>query len=106
MPCRMVGTMESGNTEEPHNGSRIMGTKTTYRIVVSSELGERFAVAFEGMEMEVETRGGQTILTGEMKDQSHLHGILDRINGLGLELVRVEALPEGTQDSNPMPRDS
>ena len=68
-----------------------MGTKTTYRIVVDAELSERYAAAFEGME--IKTTGGQTILTGEVKDQSHLHGILDRINGLGLKLVSVESAP-------------
>jgi hypothetical protein len=45
--------------------------------------------------MEMEAASGRTILTGEIIDQPHLHGILDRINGLGLELVRVEAVPEG-----------
>jgi hypothetical protein len=68
------------------------GTGTVYRIVVRSELGERYAVAFEGMQME--TKHGETILTGEVIDQPHLHGILGRINGLGLKLVSVQALPE------------
>jgi hypothetical protein len=65
-----------------------------YRIVLRSELGERYASAFEGMRME--RRDGRTILTGEVKDQPHLFGILDRLNGLGLELLSVEALPEET----------
>jgi hypothetical protein len=65
----------------------------TYRIVVRPEIGERFAAAFEGMEVSVAQ--GQTIITGEVIDQSHLHGILDRINGLGLELVSVQ--PEEPQ---------
>jgi hypothetical protein len=68
------------------------GTGTLYRIVVRSELSDRYAVAFEGMKME--TKDGQTILTGEIQDQPHLFGILDRINGLGLELLSVQALPE------------
>ena len=63
-----------------------------YRIVVRSELSERYASAFDGMRME--TKDGQTILIGEIIDQPHLFGILDRINGLGLELLSVEALPE------------
>ena len=67
-------------------------TGTVYRIVVRSELSNRYAVAFEGMEME--TKSGDTILTGEVIDQPHLHGILDRINGLGLKLLSVQALPE------------
>ena len=68
------------------------GTGTLYRIVVRSELSDRYAVAFEGMKMEA--KDGETILTGEVKDQPHLFGILDRINGLGLELLSVRALPE------------
>jgi hypothetical protein len=73
-----------------------MGTSTTYRIVVRDELSKRYAAAFEGMEME--TKNGQTILTGEIIDQPHLYGILDRINGLGLELLSLQSLPEGTQN--------
>jgi hypothetical protein len=64
--------------------------------VVRSELTDSYASAFEGMEME--TKDGETILTGRIIDQPHLYGILDRINGLGLELLSVQALPdEATQ---------
>jgi hypothetical protein len=73
------------------------GTGTEYRIVVRSELSERYAVAFEGMEMEA--KGGYTVLTGEVIDQPHLFGILDRINGLGLQLLSVQALPEDAHPS-------
>ena len=66
-----------------------MGTSTVYRIVVRGELSQRYAVAFEGMEMEV--KNGRTILTGEIKDEPHLHGILDRIGALGLRLLSVES---------------
>ena len=73
-----------------------MSTRTVYRIVVSGELSERYAVAFEGMEMEV--KSGRTILTGEVIDQPHLYGILGRISGLGLELVSVSSLSEEIQN--------
>jgi hypothetical protein len=69
---------------------------TVYRIVVRDELSERYAAAFEGMEME--TKNGQTILTGEIIDQPHLHGILDSTNRLGLALLSVQCLPEGSQN--------
>jgi hypothetical protein len=68
-----------------------------YQIVVGAELSERFAVAFE--EMDVRNAGGQAILTGEVLDQSHLHGILNRINALGLELVSLQPLSEEPQKS-------
>jgi hypothetical protein len=71
---------------------RKKSTKTVYRIVARSELSKRYAAAFEGMKME--TKDGDTILTGEIIDQPHLFGILDRINGLGLELLSVQAMPE------------
>jgi hypothetical protein len=72
------------------------GTGTVYRIVVRSELSNVYAVAFEGMEME--TKDGATVLMGKIIDQPHLYGILERINGLGLELLSVQALPH---DSRP-----
>jgi hypothetical protein len=67
-------------------------TRTLYRIVTRSELSERYAAAFDGMQME--TKDGETILIGEIVDQPHLFGILDRINGLGLQLLSVQALPD------------
>jgi len=73
-------------------GKKMMRRGTSYRIVVRSELSDTYAVAFEGMEMEA--KGGVTVLTGKIIDQPHLYGILDRINGLGLELLSVEALPD------------
>jgi hypothetical protein len=79
------------------------GTGTVYRIVVRSELNNRYAVAFEGMEME--TKDGDTILTGKIIDQPHLHGILARINGLGLRLLSVEALPEDVDPSPAISRE-
>ena len=70
---------------------------TVYRIVVRGELSERYAVAFEGMEMETET--GRTILTGVI-DQPRLHGIFERINGLGLELLSVQSCQEKTEQAD------
>jgi hypothetical protein len=85
--------MESDGTQAMRKG-----TGTVYRIVVESELSGGYASAFE--EMEMETKDGDTILTGKIIDQPHIFGILDRINDLGLRLLSVQALPEGTP-SNP-----
>jgi hypothetical protein len=72
-------------------------TANVYRIVVRRELSDRYAVAFEGMQMEA--KNGRTILTGEVKDQPHLFGILDRLNALGLVLLSVQALSEAAHPS-------
>jgi hypothetical protein len=62
----------------------------TYRLVVKGELGARYASAFEGMT--VSARDGITEITGVITDASHLHGVLDRIAGLGLSLRSVTPL--------------
>jgi outer membrane PBP1 activator LpoA protein len=84
--------MESGGTQMMRKGSG-----TVYRIIVRSELGDRYGAAFEGMQMD--TKSGNTVLTGKIIDQPHLYGIIDRINGLGLELLSVQALPEVARPS-------
>jgi hypothetical protein len=71
---------------------RRKGAWTVYRIVVGSELGDKYAVAFEGMQMH--RREGNKVLTERIIDQPHLYGILERINGLGLELLSVEVMPD------------
>ena len=58
-----------------------------YRITIRGELGHRFDGAFGGMRLVPD--GSQTILVGNIDDQSHLFGILDRIRALGLDLVSV-----------------
>ena len=35
----------------------------------------------------------ETVLHGPVQDQSSLHGLLDRIQSLGLELVEIRQLP-------------
>ena len=79
------------------------GTGKLYRIVVRSELGDRYASAFEGMRME--SKDGRTILTGELKDQPHLFGVLNRLNGLGLQLLSVQAMPDEDHSSSERDRE-
>jgi hypothetical protein len=35
----------------------------------------------------------QSALVGEIQDQAHLYGVLDRLRALGLELISVEEDP-------------
>jgi hypothetical protein len=65
---------------------------TSYRIVVRGELSQRYSTAFEGMDLV--PAEGHTAITGPVVDQAHLHGLLDRVSELGLELVSVNAVAE------------
>ena len=60
-----------------------------YRIRVKGRLSERFAAAFDAMELQSED--GSTLLTGVCVDSSALFGVLERIRDLGLELWGVES---------------
>lgn len=75
---------------------------TRYRIVVAGELSCRFAPAFDGMT--VRCSRGQTEITGVVVDQSHLHGLLDRVGELGLDLVSVNATVDGAWPGGRQPR--
>ena len=59
-----------------------------YRIVLRGRLSEHFESAFEGMALELGTN--QTVLVGDVRDQAHLYGLLDRLRDFGIELVAVE----------------
>ena len=69
-----------------------------YEFVLRGELGDRFAPLFEGMHLE--RVPGRTVLTGEVADQAHLHGLIEQIQGLGLELISVNPLDKGTADDH------
>jgi hypothetical protein len=65
---------------------------TVYEIVVRGELSQRYVPAFEGMTLA--TGEGQTAIVGPVIDQAHLHGLLNRVSDLGLELLSVNVLLE------------
>jgi hypothetical protein len=58
-----------------------------YRLVVKGELGPRYASAFGGMT--VSPHDGVTDITGQITDQAHLQGLLERIAALGSTLHSV-----------------
>ena len=67
-----------------------------YRLVLRGELGEPFGFLFEGMQMD--RVAGTTVLTGTVIDQTHLHGLLERVWELGLEVVSIGPADEGADD--------
>jgi hypothetical protein len=66
-------------------------TPTDYAISVRGVLSDTLLVAFP--ELHPHTDRGDTVLTGALPDQAALHGILARIEALGLELLEVRRRP-------------
>ena len=60
-----------------------------YRIIVSGRLGDAGREAFE--DLRIEPCGKDTALIGQL-DLPGLRGVLDRIMGIGLELVGLSRL--------------
>ena len=60
-----------------------------YRIILRGRLSKRFESAFEGMALE--SGPNQTVLVGDVRDQAHLYGLLDRLRDFGIELIAVES---------------
>ena len=58
-----------------------------YRLVLRGELGDSFAVLFDGMQLQ--RVAGTTVLIGDVTDQAHLLGLIERAQDLGVELVSV-----------------
>jgi hypothetical protein len=74
---------------------------TQYEITVRGRLSETLLAAFDGL---VATpAAAETVLRGEIADQSALYGVLDRIESLGLELldVRRAEFPTNTTGGSP-----
>jgi hypothetical protein len=71
-------------------------TGSRYRIVLRGRLDDRFESAFDGMTLE--PGQSQTVLVGDVRDQAHLYGLLDRLRDFGIDLVAVEPA-----DSQPRP---
>src|SRR5215470_11938441 len=71
----------------------VQGVKPSrYEFRVRGRLAERLLSSFEGFDAEVQPV--ETILSGEVADQAALHGVLEQIESLGLELVEVKQVEE------------
>jgi hypothetical protein len=68
-----------------------------YRLVIAGEVSDRVALAFS--EMTVTSEGGETIVSGHVRDQAALQGLLQRISDLGLELLSVTAVDRDGDDT-------
>ena len=69
-----------------------MKAQPTYEIRIAGRLDETTLAAFAGLE--VMNRDGVTLITGQF-DQAALHGILEMIRSLGLDLLEARRLTVG-----------
>jgi len=64
-------------------------------LVVEGELSDRTGHVFAGMTLT--RRRGKTVLTGRVRDQAELQGLLQRVSDFGLTLLSATALEADTE---------
>ena len=64
-----------------------------YRIAIQGTIGQEWSAYFSGMSLTSDS-SGITRLSGEVADQSSLHGLLNRIRDLNLRLISVQLLDD------------
>ena len=56
-------------------------------IIIQGHLDKKWKNRFEGME--ISNEGDNTILTGNLKDEAHMHGFLNIIRDLNIKLISI-----------------
>ena len=69
-----------------------MAAPLTYEIRIRGRVGDPLLASFDGLDAEIEP--AETVLRGTGLDQAALHGVIERIRDLGLELVEVRQVKE------------
>ena len=64
-----------------------------YVIRVKGHLDESWADWLDGMAI-THDDSGESVLTGPLPDQAALHGVLNRLRDLGVELISVNAIDQ------------
>jgi hypothetical protein len=71
-------------------------TEVRYEIRIRGRVSSAVLATFDPLESDVERV--ETILHGPIRDQAELHGLLHRLQALGLELIEVRRLPAEHHD--------
>jgi hypothetical protein len=67
----------------------ISDAEALYEIKVKGHLDQSWSSWLDGLSIEAQAHG-ETLLTGPVRDQAALHGLLSKIRDLGLVLLSLE----------------
>jgi hypothetical protein len=68
----------------------VVSVSETFELEIRGEPGPVLGAAFPEFELRLEH--GMTLVHGEFVDQAALHGVIERIGSLGLELVGLRLI--------------
>jgi len=90
--------------EEPGSKPDPERSAPSYEIRIRGRVGDWILSDFD--EMDTTFEPADTVLRGPVRDQSALHGLLDKIQARGLELVEVRRLPDPRPGTTSRPRET
>jgi hypothetical protein len=64
----------------------------SYQIRIKGKVGDPLLASFGDLDASI--KPAETVLRGVLVDQAALHGLLDRIQALGLELIEIRQVQE------------
>jgi hypothetical protein len=70
-----------------------------YEVRLQGHLDARWAAWFDGLSLKCES-DGTTVIRGPIADQAGLHGLLRKVNDLGLPLISVTRVQPPTEVSS------
>lgn len=69
-----------------------------YQIRIKGHLGSEWTDWFEGLTITLQDNG-ETLLTGPVRDQAALYGLLKKVRNLGLPLLAVSSIEPGQAEA-------
>jgi hypothetical protein len=73
----------------------------SYELRIRGRLSSTLIHEFEELSLAASVEPVETVLAGPVRNQAEFHGIIRRIEALGLELVELRRLPDNVAGSNP-----
>jgi hypothetical protein len=86
----------------PHASTGDRREAGRYEIRLTGHLDARWAARFDGLAI-LHEADGTTVLSGEVADQSALHGLLQRVRDLGIPLISVTPSESNESSSSASP---
>lgn len=87
----MLNEKQSKETPNNPGPDADPGQPMVYQIRVRSQLGADWTDWFEGLTITLDGNG-DTLMTGPVKDQAALHGLIKKVRDLGMALVSVNPI--------------
>ncbi|MBK8900577.1 MAG: hypothetical protein IPM53_05295 [Anaerolineaceae bacterium] len=75
------------------------GKQSHYQIIIEGQLDPCWQEWFDGLTITI-TDAGHTVLSGPIRDQAALHGLMKKVRNLGIPLLSVNRVEPDQKDEN------